>query len=241
MHERFGSFLRLGLRFDFWIAVIIGLSIGVWLRWSVLDAGFFSDDFDHYAMRNGLYPVERAHLDMFNFSDGSQAENRALMQSGHFPWWTHPSVHLSMWRPLSSALMSFDFAVFETNARLFHVHSLIWWAALVLAVGSVLWQVLPKPSAAVAIVLFAIEEGHGLPVAWPANRSTLVASAFGFFALALHLRWRGRGRRLDRVGFIACSVLALAAGEYAFTPFAYLVAYELLRPGASTRSIATAM
>src|SRR5262245_12580801 len=98
-------------RFRFWAIVIIALSAGMALRWSVLDGGFFSDDMDHYAMRNGLYPVERSRLDMFNFSDGSAEENARLIQSGHFPWWTHPRVHLSMWRPLSSALMAFDFEV----------------------------------------------------------------------------------------------------------------------------------
>jgi hypothetical protein len=223
------------------ISVMIAISAGVALRWDVLDAGFFSDDFDHYAMRNGIYPVARSKFDMFNFSDGSAAENRVLMQAGHFPWWTHPSVHLSMWRPLSSGLMAFDFATFGTNARLFHLHSLLWWALLVLAVGTVLWQVLPKPAAAVAILLFALEEGHGLPVAWPANRSTLVASAFGFFALALHMLWRNTGERRARIGFVACSILALAAGEYAFTAFAYLAAYELLRSGASRATVLRAL
>ncbi|HKP64664.1 MAG TPA: hypothetical protein VJV78_48340 [Polyangiales bacterium] len=188
-------------------------------------------------MRNGLYPVARSHLDMFNFSDGSEAENRLLIQSGHFPWWTHPRVHLSMWRPLSSALMSFDFAVFGDKARLFHAHSVLWWALLVAAAGAVLWRLLPKPAAAAAILLFAIEEGHGLPVAWPANRSTLVAGTFGFCALALHMSWRTQPTRWRRALGLLCCVLALAAGEYAFTAFAYLFAFEVLRRGATRASV----
>lgn len=232
---------RFWLRFGFWIAVIVGISGGTALRWSTLNASFFSDDFDHYAMQHGVYPVSRSKFDMFNFSDGSTAENRVLMESGHFPWWASEEVHLSMWRPLSSALMTFDFAAFGLDARLFHMHSLIWWAVLVVAVGCVLWQLLPKLPAAIGIVLFALEEGHGLPVAWPANRSTLVASSFGFFALALHLRWRATGAMRFRTGFVACSILALAAGEYAFTVFTYLAAYELMRPGATRRDIASAV
>jgi hypothetical protein len=236
-----GRRLRISLRLSFLISVIVAVSAGIFIRHSVLDAGFFSDDLDHYAMRHGVYPVSRSHFDMFNFSDGSAAENRALMQAGHFPWWTFPTVHLSMWRPLSSGLMAFDFAMFGSNARLFHVHSLMWWALLVIAVGTVLWQVQPKLTAAVALLLFALEEGHGLPVAWPANRSTLVASAFGFFALALLIRWRNTGHRRARFGFVVFSILALAAGEYAFTAFAYLAAYELLRPQATRVSVVHAL
>jgi hypothetical protein len=241
MLQALDSRARFWIRFGFLISVFVAVSAGAIVRWSALDAGFFSDDFDHYAMHAGVYPVPRSRFDMFNFSDGSIAENRVLIQSGHFPWWTDLRVHLSMWRPLSSGLMAFDFETFGTNARLFHAHSLFWWAVLIVAVGTVLWQVLPKLTAAGAVGLFALEEGHGLPVAWPANRSTLVASAFGFFALALHLRWRATGTRKHRAGFVACCVLALAAGEYAFTAFAYLASYEFFRRGATPREVARAL
>ncbi len=197
------------------------------LRAPLLDAGFFADDFDHHAMQVGAYPVPRSRFDMFNFGDGSSTETRRLIDSGHFPWWSDPHVHLAMLRPLCSALIAFDFAAFGLSARYFHWHSFLWWALLVIAVALVLWEAMPPPMAALATLLFALEEGHSLPLGWLANRSTLVATAFGFLALYAHMLWRKRAGRVARALSIVFIVLAASAGEYAFSAFAYFAAYEL--------------
>lgn len=218
---------RLAERTGFPLAVLLAVGIGVGLRSDVLAATFFADDFDHYAMQVGAYPVPRSRFDMFNFGDGTPAETQRLIDSGHFPWWSDPGVHLAMLRPLCSALIAFDFATFGLQPRYFYLHSFAWWAALVIAAALVLGRMLPKPIAALAVLLFAIEEGHSLPVGWLANRSTLVATAFAFFALHAHVRFRQSGSVRARIASILLCMLAVSAGEYSFSAFAYFAAYEL--------------
>lgn len=219
-----GSMLK---RAAFPIALAIALAAGYFVRAPLLGAGFFADDFDHHAMLVGAYPVPRSRFDLFNFGDGTAAETQTLMDRGHFPWWSDPEIHLSMWRPLCSALIAFDFATFGLDARYFHLHSFLWWALCVLAAALVFFHALPPPMAALALLLFAIEEGHSLPLGWLANRSTLVATSLGFLALHAHLRFRVTGSRLSRAASLGWCVLAMSAGEYAFSALAYLFAFEL--------------
>jgi hypothetical protein len=208
------------------LVVVAAVLFGLALRGDLLQAGFFADDFDHYAMWTGRYPVARSPLDLFNFSDGSQHDNAALMESGHFPWWSDPDVHLSMLRPLSSALIAFDLAAFGSDARFAHAHSLLWWALLAAAAAWLLFMVLPPSWAALALVLYVCEEGHSLPAGWLANRSPLVATAFGFVALGAHIRAHRDGVRSMRWVSWMAILLALLAGEYAFSVLAYFVAWE---------------
>jgi hypothetical protein len=215
-------------RYPLWLACVVSITAGLLLRADVVYSGFYTDDFDHYAMHVGRYPVPRAPLDKFNFGDGTPVETRALVESGHFPWWSSPRIQLSMLRPVSSALIAADFWAFGLDSRWFHVHSLLWWCALVVAVTLLLGRVLPTPMAALAVLLFAIEEGHGLPAGWLANRSTLVATTFGVLAVHAHLVAREDGKRGMRVLSLVCVALSLASGEYAFGPLAYLFAYEFV-------------
>ncbi|HEX2677311.1 MAG TPA: hypothetical protein VHM19_11740, partial [Polyangiales bacterium] len=138
---------------------MLALVAGFLVRAPSLDAGFFADDFDHHAMQVGTYPVPRSRFDMFNFGNGTPSETRTLIDRGHFPWWSAPRIHLSMLRPLCSALIAFDFAAFGFQARWFHWHSLAWWALLVVAAALVLRSAMPQPMAALGVLLFALEEG----------------------------------------------------------------------------------
>jgi hypothetical protein len=94
---------------------------------------------------------------------------------------------------------------------------------------------LPTGAATVATLIFALDEAHNVPVSWLANRSTLVAAAFGCLALEAHLSAREHGVR-SAVGRAALWwTLSFAAGEYAFGMAAYAVAYELWRGRANGR------
>jgi hypothetical protein len=81
-------------------------------------------------MMESIYPVERAPLSLFTFSDGSEREVRAHAHDGFYPWFTHERLGLSMLRPLSSALMWVDQALFGRAALGYHLHSALWWLAL---------------------------------------------------------------------------------------------------------------
>jgi hypothetical protein len=207
--------------------VVASMVAGTVLRSRSFHAGFGSDDYTQYAMIKGAYPVDRSPFDLFNFVGGT-SEVPALKDYGAVPWWTHPDLRLAMMRPLSSALIVIDHAVFGDNLVGFHVHSMLWWAFLVACVALLLYELLPVQVAAIAVVLFAVEEGHGLPVAWLANRSALVSLSLGLLGLWGHIRWRRGGNRPAAVFSVIMFSLALLAGEWTFPVFAYLFAFELL-------------
>jgi hypothetical protein len=178
-------------------------------------------------MVRGDFPVQRSPLDLFRFAD-ERRDGRALVAFGYDPWWTEPGFKIAMFRPLSSALIALDVRLFGLDARAFHIHSCLWFVALLAAVALFFSEVLPPIGAAVAVLLFSVEEGVTPPVVWLANRSTLVSCTFGFLALAAYVKNRERSGFSGRIGETALFALALAGGEYAVSVLGYVVALELV-------------
>ena len=176
------------------IAFCCAAALGLALRWSALSAGFSGDDYVQLCMLEQAYSLTRGPLDLFWFSGRNPAEAAKLLDVGYIPWWGQEGLRLSMLRPLSSALIALDFKLLQDNAVAYHVHSMLWWLAL-LSVAALLYRkLLPGAAGAVALILFAVDEAHSVPVAWLANRSTLVATCLGALGLWAHLRWRREGR-----------------------------------------------
>ena len=99
-----------------------------------------------------------------NFVDGSAAEVRALQDRGVLPWWSAPDLKLAMFRPLASALVLLDRALFGADPWLRHLHSALWWGLGVLAVAWVLRLLLPVATALLATALYALDGAHTLPL-----------------------------------------------------------------------------
>lgn len=207
---------------------LLALGLGLLVRAPALEGGLASDDYVQAAMLEGTYPAPRAALDLYDFADGSDADRQALMDAGALPWWSAPGLRLAMMRPLASALVGLDHALIGNHLLARHLHSALWWVLAVLAVGALLHAVLPPPVAGLALLFFAVEEGHSMPFGWLANRGALLALAFGFTGVYAHVRFRRDGWRLGLfLGPIALG-LALASGEWALAVFAYVLAYELV-------------
>ncbi len=187
----------------------------------------YTDDYIHHAVLDGAAAVERSPFDLYTLISGDPEETRRLRDFGSISWWCHPQVQLAMLRPLSSALIAFDHYLLKKSTVAFHAHSLLWWIFLVVSIALLLRELLPAAIAAIAVLLFAVEEGNGIPVFWIANRCALVALGFGFLGLRSHILWRRGGGRGQLAASIALFVLAMLGGEWAFTVFAYLGAYEL--------------
>lgn len=212
------------------------LAVGILLRWTTLRAGFGMDDFAQLGMLAGVYPVERAPWDLFTFSSGDPAEVRLLQEAGALPWWSHPDLKLRALRPLSSLLTALDVRLFGHDAFAHHVHSLLWWLVLLVVAAALLRRMLPGRWALLALLFYALDEAHTVPLAWLANRNAIVSAAFGFAAVWAHLGWREHGWR--RGGFASSLLLAVAyaAGEYAVCAAVYLVTYELIAASGDARS-----
>jgi hypothetical protein len=178
--------------------------------------------------------LQRAPLDLFTFTTGDPAANHQLMDVGlMLPWWTDPELKIAFFRPVSSLTHWLDERLWPSSPVLMHLHSLLWFGVLLVAVGAV-YRCLDGSAraAGVAFLLYAVDDAHGPTLAWLANRNALIAGVFGVAALIAHDAWRRR-RSLGGAVLAPLSLLAgLLAGELAIGAVGYLVAYAaVLDPG----------
>jgi len=185
------------------------------------------DDYVYQAALDGSLYHKVPSDYLFDFFSGDEAVTSDLARRGLVPWWTSDGLKIVFFRPLSDWLMRFDHAVFGRDAFWHHVHSLTWWAALLVVAGLILRRSLSGPIASLAFLLFAVDESRFMPAVWISNRNALVALAPAFFGLWAHLRWREEGWRPGRVLAPICLAIGLLGGETAIAVVAYLAAYEL--------------
>jgi hypothetical protein len=201
--------------------------------------GFQLDDL---AMRVALleHPDTVARpADAFSFIKGDPQVNHELMDMGILPWWTAEDLRLSFLRPVSIASHLLDYALWPDSATLMHLHSLLWLAALVLAVAALYRRMLsPAWIAGLATLLYAIDDAHGYPAAWIANRNALIATTLGVLAIVCHDRWRREGWRPGPWMASFCLALALFAAEFGAATLAYLFAYAIFLEGRGEGTVA---
>lgn len=189
---------------------------------------FAVDDYAHEAMLDRSWPLERAPWDLYNFVDGSPAEVRTLVDAGALPWWSHPELAFNFLRPLTSLSRALDHALFAGSAFAAHAHSLLWWIAACVGAALFFRRVIGERAAPWALAFFALDASHTLPLGWLANRSFLVSTAFGLFALERFHRYRAEGITRDATVAAALFALALFSGEFALCTMAYAIAHSAL-------------
>jgi hypothetical protein len=183
----------------------------------------------------------RSPVEAFSFVNGDEELNRRGIEGGQLPWWTHPKLKLSFFRPVTSITHWVDFRVWPDQPWLMHLQSLLWFAGAVVA-AALLYRRLLVPTwvAGLAGLLFAVDDAHGMPAVWIANRNASIGVLFGLVALIAHDRWR---RDAWRPGAYIAPVSLLAgllAGEIALAAGGYLLAYALfLDSGAWQRRLAS--
>jgi hypothetical protein len=219
------------------------ICLGVMLTSSYVSVGRTGDDFFHaVALRDqpGVAGTARAPWDLFSFATPSS--NPALMKEGAFPWWTDPDLVVSFYRPLSSLSHWVEHALWPDNEVLMHVHSMFWFALLLGAAGLVYRELSLSPRhAALALLLYAIDDARAEPVAWIAQRNALIALAPAFLALAAHHRWRAGGSKLCAWLAPLSLLIGLQGGESALSVCGYLFAYALIMERGSWRARARSL
>ena len=221
--------VRFGAGPSFYAVFLLSVLLGLCVRPYAFTVGPIADDYAQLGMLKGYYPSARSAFDLFDFNDGTSADLSRLTRSGFFPWWSHPQLRLSMWRPLSSGLMWFDLHVFGENFRLHHIHTGLWWVALVWVVATIWRRALPFGTFTLALALFVVDEAHGVLLAWLANRNAVAGSVFALAALSIYVSLREGDRRRGYVWVVLSYTLALGFGEYALTFVGYFIAYEWFR------------
>ena len=208
-----------------WVGLV--LAIGTVVHLSALRTRFLLDDFLHMSMLRGRFVAPRHPLDLYNFVDDT--DRSAMIAQGLLPWWSHPALTIKFFRPLSSALVWLDHSLFGASPSVMHVHSLLWWSAMVIGAFALYRRFLGERIARIAVLLFAVAPCHAMPIAWLANRDALISLGLGIPALFVYTRSREtRAPRDVGLAFVLFA-LAFGGGEYTLSFTAYVLAFELVR------------
>jgi hypothetical protein len=109
-----------------------------------------------------------------------------------------------------------------------HAQSVAWFG-LALVGAALLYRRLLGPTwvAGLALLLYAVDDTHGMAVGWIANRNAVIALALSFPVLLSHHYWRQASFRAGSWAGPVLLAIALLAGESAIASLAYLAAYAL--------------
>lgn len=206
--------------------LVIGLAL--FLTSPALLVGQQYDDYLHQrAIEQDPRPTA-VMMDLFKFLPNDPAVKQELFELGLLPWWTEPSAYATFWRPLTAATHWVDYALWPEQIWLMHLHSLLYFALLVAAAGWLYQQLLGRGvPAGLALLLFALDDGHGFPVAWLANRNGLMAAALALITLILYDRWQRLGQKWAGGVMLLALGCALLAAEGGIGVWGFLLAYAL--------------
>lgn len=257
------------------------LSGGRWSLWSALLAtlvclptlgtAISTDDHFHKVALSGEEPeLSRRAWDVFSLAPSPESSVLAARELGVLPWWVPEGASLRVLRPLASWTHALDHGLLGGVPWLMHAQNLLWYAALVLAVGWLHRRVMTSPSPAskggeggggerdaadaswrrwplwvsgLATFFYAMDDGHGQAIGWIANRHALMASTLAVLALVAHDRWRREGRWSAAVASWAAFAVALGCSEAAVGALSYGVAYAVCldpEPRLSRRALTVA-
>jgi hypothetical protein len=206
------------------------LALALLLALPSVAIGFYTDDYVVLGYLEKRFGYNAPWWDLYRLTPPGVDAMRRLIASGEVPWWTAPELNMHFVRPLPSALMALDHGAFGHAPLGWHLHSLAWYVALLAVVGAFFRLVLPRATAALALLVFALSDANVFPFAWPAARYGLVAATFATLGVAAHVRLRRDGWSPGRWLAPAALVVGLLASEGALGGVAFAVAYDLVGP-----------
>ena len=125
------------------VPVIIVIA-GMLLFLPSLRVGFLLDDFYYLGAIEGRFPDHDTGRSLFTFFINDEAETARIARDGGYPWWIDEGVRSQIFRPLSDLLLRIDHALFGRSPLGYHLHSLVWWAATLIACALLFRRVLPR-------------------------------------------------------------------------------------------------
>ncbi len=218
------------------VAVIVSLP--------AVGTGFLNDDYMHRAIligptdyvsrlsEVGLAPDDSGRLGTI-LSDLYIAVHPAknlesLKAYGSLPWWTYEGYRVAFWRPVAALTYWLDYRLFPNSTALMHVHSILWFGAVVFVLAILYRRFIGTAwIASLAALLFLLDDGSFFPTMWLANRNLPICLLFSLLTLIVYDRWR---REQWRPGFFLtplCLLLSVLSAEAGVTTCAYLFAYEV--------------
>jgi len=210
---------------------LLAVGIAIFLSLPSVPSGWYLDDLLHRAQFLEIGPMtdssNMTHR-MYDFLSGDRDELLAYKDLGVLPWWSDDALKIRFWRPLSSFTHVIDYALWPNSGVLMHAQNVAWLAALIAAVALLYRRLIAVPVVAgLATLLYALDDAHGMPIAFLANRNALVATTFGVFSLWLHDRFRRDGWAPGAILSPLAFLLALLGGESGIGIAPYLLGYAI--------------
>lgn len=193
-------------------------------------SGYVQDD--HLLRQHSLDSTVYAKRPAWDYFNGlaSQAEIDHYRERGlgQVTWWTPSTARSRFFRPLASLLHALEFRCFGDTPWVMHVNRALLYALIVFLAARLLSRLCATPLAwGIAALLFAVDDVHAYSSGWISGANTLLACAFGLWALLMHDHWR---REQSKIGFLLAQVaflLSLLSSEGGLALMGYLVAYAL--------------
>lgn len=202
------------------------------LLWSpALVMGLLLDDYWHWTVLDAPEMLTRylsAPHEMFTFANDDSGRTHKLLEMGLFPWWTYPELKVSFWRPVTVLTHRLDYVLWPGSPAFMHAQSLVWWAGTLVLTWVLYRRFLGAGwVAALALLLYAVDDSRAAPIAWVANRNCLLSVFFAFAALLCYDRWRSKGNVLYAAATGATLLAGLLSNEGAIAITAYFFAHAL--------------
>jgi hypothetical protein len=212
------------------LALAAALAAGLWLYAPTLDAGLHTDDYLHLAELEGLEPLpDVGPFGLFTFAQG-RTDRMGPVQGDYLPWWTDPELKIEFMRPVPCLLWHLDWRLWGSDARGWHLSTLILWGVL-LALVVRLYHELARDegegmlAVVLAGLLFALDRAHLDAISWIAGRYALVGAVFAVLGIRAWHRWR---RNRGGIGAVLLwTALALLSGENNVVLPAWYLAHEV--------------
>lgn len=196
-----------------WIALAL-IALGVLQHTPSLRWGFIWDDLYHQlVLADGLPGLRATAWNLYDFDLRAEAGS-ALYEVGLPPWWMDGDFYARFLRPVTSATLLLDHALYGAWAPGYHATSLILFAALLALAWRLFRELGLMPRAAlIALLLLGLEDSWTLPAGWIANRNALLAALFCVAAALCALLYARRHASGWLLGAVACQVLAFGSKE----------------------------
>jgi hypothetical protein len=191
------------------LAIVIALSIAV--AATSIAIGFLTDDHGFRAVLRSDNPHAPAPYDLFRFVPGDPAGNQLRIHTGRLPWWAAPDLRIHFLRPLTALAFAADDRLFGGDPLGYHVVSLAWYAALLIAAAALFRRLLPAAAATLAVAVLGLSAAHVDAYAWISARHVAIAGALAAAALALQASRRRGPAAVVLAVALAASEAALAA------------------------------
>jgi len=244
-----------------WFPLVLALA-AILVSLPALWTGLLTDDYAHRAMLTadpnaaqrlaqvglefeGAGRLGPALADLFVVVDPDTNLER-YRDYGALPWWTCDTYRVAHWRPLASLTHWLDYRLFPNATWLMHLHSILWFAAVVLLVAILYRRFIGAGwIAGLAGLLYLLSDDSYFPAMWLANRNLLISLCFGIVTLIVHDRWRRERWVPGIVVGPLCLLASLLSSEGGVATFAYLFAYEIAlatgRPGKRVLALVPAL